>query len=444
MNMRKYLVILVAFLVQAGEAYPLQPSSGRNKKQHRDVPWGTGRSASTAITPPKQETIQEESNFWVAVRKRNPEGEKQTVPCYQNLDMDGSLPDACYSRLADPAFEPKPNCLVAVDLSETTLDDDTLSYVHHCIDAGFTTIQGGTPYSYRLLQEQTPRTVLNRVNLVTALRVPTLLEGSPRDLLLRPLHEMGGPCIDTLQLQHNAESPYLMDLLDMATDLQREGLIRSIVSYRLPPRLMREAHDYGFRVETNQIPMNLLDPCRNYNPDLLLAAKDTDTALVVDSPLAGGLLSDRYYNRPGEPYKYELTRSERHHLFSLYEWSKRHRGRRPWLDFQSNMMNVLYHIALKHRVTIETVVLRWTLQLDYVSSVVVQGDLRDMEEQKQLQPQRLRKVFSLELDDEEIDQLWEASGCEKPCASLPLLDFDDLEMGGNGLFLPSDMPRWAA
>ncbi len=107
-------------------------------------------------------------------------------------------------------------------------------------------------------------------------------------------------------------------------------------------------------------------------------------------------------------------------------------------------MNVLHHIALKHRVSIETVVLRWTLQLDYVSSIVVQSDLRDLEEQKQLQPQRLRKVFSLELDDEEIDQLWEASGCEKPCASLPLLDFDDLQLGGNGLFLPSDMPRWAA
>ena len=444
---RRSLIMCIFTFISATDAYPLVPLNARHARRKQPLTQrlatrSTGRTR--AITPPEQSAIEEESNFWVAVRKRNPVEEEYRVPCFQHLDKDGSLPNACYTSLSDPSFEPKPSCLVSIDLSETTLDDDTLSYVHQCIDAGLTTVQGGTPYCYRLLQEQTPRTVLNRANLVTSLRVPTLLAGSPRDVLLRPLYEIGGPSIDTLQLQHNPKSPYFMDLLDVATDLQREGLIRSIVAYRLPPNLMREAHDCGFRIETNQIPMNLLDPCRNYNPELLLAAKDTGTLLVIDSPLAGGLLSDRYRNRRGEPYKYELARSERHHLFSLHEWSKRNkRNKDPWLGFQTGMMDVLYHIALKHRVPIETVVLRWTLQQDYVSRVVVQCDLRDIEEQRQLQAQRLRRVFSFELSDEEIDQLWEASGCEKPSASthLPLHFEEHLEMGGNGLFLPSNNRR---
>jgi diketogulonate reductase-like aldo/keto reductase len=432
-------------LILSTDAYPaLVPSNVRHHRRMQQVIQRLTRSSSdcAAITSSEPRAIEEESNFWIAVRKRNPVDEEYRVPCFQNLDKDGSLPDACYTSLSDPAFQPKPSCLVSIDLSETTLDDDTLSYVHQCIDAGLTTIQGGTPYCYRVLQEQTPRTVLNRANLVTSLRVPTLLAGNPRDVLLRPLYETGGPCLDTLQLQHNPKSPYFMDLLDVATDLQREGLIRSIVGYRLPPKLMREAHACGFRIETNQVPMNLLDPCRNYNPELLLAAKDTNTLLVIDSPLAGGLLSDRYHSRRGEPYKYELTPSERHHLFSLYEWSKRRKtSKTPWIGFQSDMMNVLYDIALKHRVSIDTVVLRWTLQQEYVSRVVVPCDLRDIEEQRQFQPQRLRRVFSFELDDNEVDQLWEASGCEKPSAALPLFNFEDVEMSGNGLFLPSDRTR---
>lgn len=443
---RSYLVSCIStILILSTDAYPLVPSQVRHHRRTHVVVQRLARSTggSAAITSSlDQRTIEEESNFWVAVRKRNPAEEKYRVPCFQNLDKDGSLPDACYTSLTDPAFQPKPSCLVSIDLSETTLDDDTLSYVHQCIDAGLTTIQGGTPYCYRLLQEQTPRTVLNRANLVTSLRVPTLLAGNPRDVLLRPLYETGGPCIDTLQLQHNPKSPYFMDLLDVATDLQREGLIRSIVGYRMPSKLMREAHECGFRIETNQIPMSLLDPCRNYNPELLLAAKDTNTLLVIDSPLAGGLLTDRYHSRRGEPFLYELTPSERHHLFSLYEWSKRRTTRKnPWIGFQSDLIDVLYHIALKHRVSIDTVVLRWTLQQDYVSRVVVQGDLRDIEEQRQFQPQRLRRVFSFELDDDEINQLWEASGCEKPSATLPMLNLENLEMSGNGLFLPSDMTR---
>jgi diketogulonate reductase-like aldo/keto reductase len=449
---RSCLLSFLSVLVLSSEAFQLLPLFVSHRR-HELIAWSmstgrrptgrrpTGRAIPPPITPPEQEKIEGESNFWVAVRKRDPkEGDEHRVPSYPNLDQDGSLPDACYSTLGDLAFEPKPSCLVSVDLSESTLDDDTVSYMHQCIDAGFTTIQGGTPFTYRQLQEETPHTVMNGFNLVTSVRVPTLLEGSPRDVLLRPLQAMGGSCMDTLQLQWNPKSPYFMDLLDMATELQREGVVRSIVGYRMPPQVMREAHGYGFRVESNQIPVNLLDPCRYYTPEMLLAVKDTNTALVVDNPLAGGLLSGRYYNRPGEPYKYELTRSERRNLGSLHQWSKRFKNNKdPWLGFQSNMMNVLHHIALKHRVSMEAVALRWALQLDdnnsgVVSRIVVPCDLRSIEEQTQLQPQRLRKVFLLELDEEEMGQLWEASGCEKPSADV-VLDFENMEQGSNGLFL---------
>lgn len=398
---------------------------------------GTRQSAAL----PEREKIEEESNFWFSVRNREDQddGEKR-VPWYPNLDYDGPLPEACYSTLSDPAVEPKPNCLVSVDFTDVTEDDDAVSFMQNCIDSGLTALQGSSPLAYNQLLHETPGTVLNRCNLMTSVRVPKDMSAG-RDALLGPLQEMGGSCIDTLQIQWNPRSPlYFLDLLDIATDLQREGLVRSIVGYRLPVKAMREAHACGFVVESNQIPANLLNPCSHYNGEMLLAAKDTDMALVLDSVLAGGFLSHRHYNQPAEPYLFELSKSERRHKQSVYKWSKEHGHERPWDSFQSDMMNVLHHIALKHRVSIETVALRWALQLEAVSSIVVPWSTQ--EELIEDQPLRLRQIFSVELDEEDEHQLWEASGCELPTKDLPALDFENLELGDNGIFLPSDGALW--
>ena len=450
-----HLGLWIIILILSTNAFPLftlhvkqhQQRRNRNEEQllrgvivptqHRD----SGDGATMHSPLQDMTTIQEESNFWFAVRKRNSHPEIAGVPYFQNLDAVGALPDSCYTRFGEPRYEPKPNCIISMDLRNIFVDNDddgVLSFIHQSIDSGLSTFQGGSPHSHRVLRQHTPSTILNQINWITSIKVPTLIIGSPRDILLRPLYEMGGQCIDTLQLQTNPQSPYFLDLLDVAMDLQREGLVRSIVGNNMLPKLMRQVHECGFRTETNQLSMNLLDPTRNYNAELVTACDDTNSLLVIDNPLAGGFLTGRYHDlsreRRGEPYKFELTPSERRNLVTLHEWSQRkakiqstNQSRKknknpqfmsPWGSFQSEMMDVLHHIALKHCVPIEAVILRWTLQQEKVSQVVVPCDVgttrNEMTGTPYEQFQRLRRVFSFHLDQDDVEELWKTSGCEPP------------------------------
>jgi diketogulonate reductase-like aldo/keto reductase len=393
-----------------------------------------------SISPQKdEEWINSECNFWTGVRRRSPDPVDRNVPWYENLDLEGSLPDGCYTNLGIPSFAPKPTCRISLDLTGAQVDDETMTFLHLCIDNGFTTFQGGETMLYRVLHEQTPRTVMNQVNLVTTIRTPESLLISTRDAILAPLREIRSECIDTLQIQYNPKSPYFMEFLDMATELQREGLIRSIVGHQLPISIMRQAHEFGFQLDSNQIPMNILDPCQVYNTEFCSASKDTGTKIVVDSPLAGGLLSSRFL-RIGEPYMYELTRSERLNLPKIQAWSKRCTPKHSdlWRTYQTNLIEILQDFALKYRVSIEAVALRWCLQQELVSSLVIPLDLRCKEtEFHQVRIQQLRKVFSFNLKEEEMNQIWDVSGCVKPGTEQPLTseEWDESMMyRKNGLY----------
>lgn len=229
-------------------------------------------------------------------------------------------------------------------------------------------------------------------------------------------------------------------------DLQRDGLVRSVAGRgTFPASLLREADACGFRIDFHQLPLNLLNPTKDYNAELLKQCKDTDTPLIVEDALAGGLLTDRHVNQPAEPYLFELEAREKPHMASLHSWANRRVGKAKssWPRFQKDVMGVLDNIALKHRVSVGTVALRWTLQLDSVTSALVgwemyRTDIFDY-------AKALREVFELELDEQDMERLWEATGCEKPNLETPGFDFenlDGLEEDDNGLFLPSNGKLW--
>lgn len=379
--------------------------------------------------------IEGESNFWHAVRKKQQPLTERMPPSYNNLDEDGLLPSDCYYQLGCEEYEPKSSCLVATDLENMNINEDILRYMHQCIDYGLTTFYGGNPSVYNELIQDTPQTVLNTCNLVTSVSIPQVVS-NPRELLLRPLREAGGSCIDTLQLHSNLESPYVMDLLDAAVELQREGFVRSIISSGFSSKLLQEAYSCGFQVESNQIPVNLLDPCQFYNSEALLAAKDTGSELIVNNPLAGGLLSNKYWNQPREPYKYELSRSERENLSALYKWSSRHNKRKPWAIFQSEMIDILHHLSVKYQVSVEVVALRWALQLNNITGMVVAADFGSKDDVLYSQPGKLRQVFKLNLESDDMERLWEASGYEKPSLDIKEFDIEKCEQQESGLFLP--------
>jgi aryl-alcohol dehydrogenase-like predicted oxidoreductase len=336
------------------------------------------------------------------------------------------------------------------------------------------------------LRKETPAFALRNCHLVVPLHIPgpdavgTVTALSIRQTVLESLGRTGGDCIDTIQLLPNPHSPYALDVLDCLQDLKREGYVRSVAGKSLDWRLVKEAHRCGFSIDSNQVDGNLLDPNNFDNPEQRLACEDLGTKLLVAGPLAGGLLSGRHYMEPQEgrrrgrrgrqpspSQQMEQARerrnrplfnpSESHHLeTTLVRWGERH-GQQDsddplsaarWKLFQSKIMSTLHDIAQKHDVSVSTVALRWTLQTQHVAATVVSCRLLSSEDRDPQvlrdRPKQLRQVFQLNLDDEDMERLWEVSGRLAP---EPPRDRDEEELymemmeSKKGLFLPPSNRR---
>lgn len=232
----------------------------------------------------------------------------------------------------------------------------------------------------------------------------------------------------------------------MLTDLQREGLLRSIATKDFPPQLLRSAVKCGFRIDTNQISCNLFNPSQ-YTKELQLACQDLGIQLLVSNPLAGDFLTSKFSDTQYEPQPWDLSPEERRILDKVVTpWAKKlDSDEHRWKVYQSKMMDTLDDIALKYRVSTESVSLRWVMQLKHVASVVVPCEMGEESDDRPFeQHEKLRQVFRFELDEEDMERLWEASGEAdlvkepefNPVAGLDNLDFESLDEEDDGLFLP--------
>lgn len=422
-----------------------------------DLTW-TASSFIPEITsttlPPEETKVEAESNFWF--NKISTEVlDKSRIPHFPNgMDMDGRLPPPCYRVLGNVAFQPVPTCMVSVavdllsDNTEDTLKPDVIvQRMHRLIDSGLTTFQlkgipeWGQAQVYGRLRRETPLSVLRSCHLVVPIQCPEKSTGNVREVVMGILARTGSDAIDTIQLKYNPTSPYHLDVLDILAELQREGLIRSIAGRHIPASFLRTAHNYGFHLDSNQIKMNLMDPVSFYTTELLFACKDTDTPIIAEGVLAGGLLTNRHLGQLGQPRPWELTPQERNAFQgSSKDWVTQHASSETsiWNTYQEHVMRVLGYISLKHRVSVATIALRWALQQEFVTSVVPSCKLHGDDDRPFDRPLNLRKVFSFELDEEDLVKLWDMSGKEKPSSLLSNLQYDindNFEESGNGLFL---------
>ena len=407
---------------------------------------------SSTASPPEETKIEAESNFWF--NKISTEVlDESRIPHFPNgIDMDGRLPPKCYRVLGNIAFQPVPTCMVsvAVDLLlDNTVDslkpDVMVQRMHRLIDSGLTTFQlkgipeWGQAEVYGRLRRETPLSVLRSCHLVVPIQCPENSAGNVREEVMGILARTGSDAIDTIQLKYNPKSPYHLDVLDLLAELQREGLIRSIAGRHIPASLLRRSHNCGFNLDSNQIKMNLMDPVSFYTAELLLACEDTDTPIIAEGVLAGGLLTNRHLGQLGQPRPWELTPQERNAFQgSSKDWVTQHKGSETsiWNTYQEHVMRVLGEISLKHRVSVATVALRWALQQEFVTSVVPSSRLHGDDDRPFDRPSKLREVFTMELDQEDLEKLWDISGKEKPSNLLSNFQLDDnFEDSGDGLFL---------
>jgi aryl-alcohol dehydrogenase-like predicted oxidoreductase len=235
-----------------------------------------------------------------------------------------------------------------------------------------------------------------------------------------------GCCVDC------EDSPYHLDVLDILTELQRQGYIRSIATKNVPSKILKSARRCGFAIDASQVEGNVLKPP--------LKSKE-DKNVWLTSPLCGGFLSDKHMGKVVLPSMWEWSLSEQHQWrTTLYEWgdaqlsSQKGNNRKHrvvdhawlWRRYQQDVLDPLVYISQKHCVSTASVALRWALQSDAddrVGSVVVASKMI-------LDPRtgrpfdrhvRLREAFRFELDEEDMEQLKRIPNEKEPEPQL-LLD----------------------
>lgn len=447
------------------------------------------------------------STFWFSDPTREELREDQVLPCQYNLDPDGPLPFGSYRTIGDFRNDPKRTCLVTAGLTlrnvptQSEMDASiAVANAQKMIDSGLTSFQVHVPRNrqihapdgsmqsgmectleqtwieqniYKRLVQETPATVLSLCNLGTKVSVPywnysgnigrgSMVRQKVGDSILNIFGHTGG-CLDSVHVDFRSGptvdsfSPYTLDVLDTLFDMQREGLIRSIHGIDFPVKVLRKLKENDFYFDTNQVTCNILNPNDCFG-NMQQFCKESEQEgkplkLILKSPLAGGLLTNKYHCVPnkyrgknGAPTRQYMTLSE-HRSYEytvkqswLNNYSKRERhavnDRDVWMAFEKRVLETLYDIALKHRVDIASVAVRWVMQQDSIASALVGTNLNMQydEDYPFTRPRDLRKPFSLHLDEEDMERLWSISGVIPESQVLdenmsdPMIDFSKTKL----------------
>jgi len=331
---------------------------------------------------------------------------------------------------------------------------------------------------YAKLIRDTPPSVLAECNLGTKIGVPhwnfggTFGHGAMvREQIgksLRNIYGRSNGCLDSVQVvfrpgrsngrsgngngHDETMSPFTLDVMDTLIQLQREGSIRSIHGVDFPSEALEELNQCGFHFDSNQITCNLLNPSR-FDRSMYAYCKKVDTTengngndssdsnddprkpmrMVWSSPLAGGLLTEKYahipnsyQSRSGEIYPTYMTPSEKQEYDTALKgkWRTHYQSasgtsisrKNAWLACNEHLFSTMSNIALKHRVDVASVALRWAMQFEYTGSVSVSSSLNSQfdDEKPFHRPTDLRKAFRFHLDEEDLERLWSVAGGVPP------------------------------
>ena len=392
------------------------------------------------------------SDFWhTTVVSQEVSGDN--IGFCESLDEDGPLPPWCYVSSGKADNESKPTCRIAVNLHvDETSDLDSKKQITEClqsyIDKGLTTFSLPPPSTassqtwvernvVRELVRSTPKKVMDRCQIVVPYRIPkeTISASSiaVRRSVLDLLSNIGGDAIDTLSILHTPDSPYHLDILDAVETLKNDGFIRSTVAKDWPTGKLRLANDCGLHVDSSNFLCNILNSY-NYSMEQTLASSDLGVPLGVRGVLAGGFLTDRYVESKFEPVRF--SGSEEYHQKSLRQWAGREYSE-CWSKYCRELLPVLGEIALKYRVSIASVAIRWSLQLEHVECATVSCRLDQNQDLQSKRQKRLREVFSFQLDEEDLGTIRKISGVQDP--GTPTRKSDWMAMSSkreSGLFLP--------
>lgn len=199
-------------------------------------------------------------------------------------------------------------------------------------------------------------------------------------------------------------SAYHLDALNTLCEMKLEGIIKSISTNKFPPSLLQSALGCGFDIYANQVDCSLLNT-RNYlKSDMGLISKE-EYKQLISAPLAGGLLTKPFKTK--EDIR-QLTSIDKNRFDALYTNTGCDRAEK-WCRFRK-VIDTVDDISFKHKVSFESVALRWLLQVNPYNMISIGSKLgMDLAEENGGLPftrqSELRQVFSFSLEEEDMDRL---------------------------------------
>ena len=194
-------------------------------------------------------------------------------------------------------------------------------------------------------------------------------------------------------------------MLNTLFEMKQEGLIKSISTTKFPPSLLRSVLGCGFEVYANENDGNLLNTHNHLQFNDVMTNGEEQCKTLISSPLAGSLLTSSFSSK--EDIR-QLTPLQKN-IFNRFYRCITMDETEQWSQYRS-IMGTLIDISFKHNVSIESVALRWLLQINSNNMLSVGTKLgMDFMEEKGGLPYRreseLRQVFSFSLNEEDMERL---------------------------------------
>ncbi len=202
---------------------------------------------------------------------------------------------------------------------------------------------------------------------------------------------MGMEALDMLQFHWwDYRNTNYLKAIGFLEDLREEGVISLLGLTNFDTEHTEEFLKMGINIASNQIQYSLIDR----RPEKLMTplCKKYNIKLLAYGTLCGGLLSEKYLNQP-EPFGEQL------YTASLYKYKNMIDQWGDWKLFQE-LLQSLKKIALKYKVTIANVAVRYVLENPVVGGAIIGVRLGISEH-----IQQNSKVFSFSLNHEDREEI---------------------------------------
>ena len=181
-----------------------------------------------------------------------------------------------------------------------------------------------------------------------------------------------------------------LDALKYMAELQTEGKIKHLSLTNFDTEHLQIITEAGIKIVSNQVQFSLVD--RRPQVNMVKFCQEHDIKLFTYGSICGGLLSEKYLNKPELKGLEINTTSLRKYKQMIDNWG-------GWGLFQQ-LLNTLKTIANKHQVSIANVAVNYVLNQPAVGGVIVGARLGIAEHLSDN-----ARVFSFNLDAEDIGKI---------------------------------------